>query len=709
MSAYFDARFRRAAGLASVVFSSVLVAALSTTGCGGEPEEDTTTGGTTTGATCALGERALEDGRCQPPGLPLDMECPPGEAPLGDGGCQPAGVPPELCGDGFEANGERGCRPILPEGPCPEGQMAIPGETECHEVTPCGTGTWGDIVIEEDTQFVDNSYPGLDSDGTKGKPWKTIQDGLDAAAAGAVVAVAAGTYEEDVSLSFEPKRLWGRCPALVTIRGVSPEGAAVAVLSSGSELHDLAITGPSTGVSVTGPGDFLIEGVRLHDSIGGVSAEGGAAVTVRGSLFERIVDFGLESRGSSLTVEDTAVRDVRELGDGPRRGTGGYGVAGELEGAARAAVTVRSSLLERIETAAINAWDADLIVEGAAVRSPVLPPELDIGGRGIEALRANVTLRGSTFEDMYGPGILLFASRASIERVTVAARAPLPPSVVRAEGILVLKTPYASPSRADIPPSRADIRQSTVAGGVGPAILVKGSAASIESVLIRERGQTLADGRRLAAIVVEDSLGTILRYSVIEDCESEGMWISGTDVLFERSVIRDMRVDVDPPVSNVTGRGICAGVQPGFVPPYRAGTLTLRSSLLEHCIHAGAIAANSRLVAESSIVRDVLPNANDGRYGDGILVAASDERAGAELLGTRVESVARAGVVSFGAPIGIGFSSVSCTSFDLAGQGYLGLPFSFDKLGDNACGCPEAGELCQVQSPGLDPPENLSN
>ena len=30
--------------------------------------------------------------------------------------------------------------------------MAIPGEPSCHEVAPCGTGTWGDIPVAGDTE-----------------------------------------------------------------------------------------------------------------------------------------------------------------------------------------------------------------------------------------------------------------------------------------------------------------------------------------------------------------------------------------------------------------------------------------------------------------------------------------------------------------------------------------------------------------------------
>jgi len=100
---------------------------------------------------CPPGELALDDGTCQPAGVPSDMPCPPGELALDDGTCQPAGVPPSACGAGFVPDGNQGCEPILPAAPCPEGKMATPGETACHEVAFCGHGTWGSIPVDADT------------------------------------------------------------------------------------------------------------------------------------------------------------------------------------------------------------------------------------------------------------------------------------------------------------------------------------------------------------------------------------------------------------------------------------------------------------------------------------------------------------------------------------------------------------------------------
>src|SRR5262249_50549847 len=83
----------------------------------------------------------------------------PAEGALDDGSCQPAGVPPDACGDGFEA-ADGGCSAILPPDPCGPGLVALPGDMQCHEIAPCGDGTWGDIPIDGATQFVDASFKG---------------------------------------------------------------------------------------------------------------------------------------------------------------------------------------------------------------------------------------------------------------------------------------------------------------------------------------------------------------------------------------------------------------------------------------------------------------------------------------------------------------------------------------------------------------------
>lgn len=665
-----------------------VLACLCLTACGGDGDAGTTGGETTTEAVCAPGGVTLSDGRCQPAGLPLDMKCPPGETPLEDGSCQAAGVPPGMCGDGFEADGEGGCKPILPEAPCPDGRMAIPGEKECHEVAPCGTGTWGDIPIEPDTVFVDGSYGGNDSDGTQQRPWKAIQEGLDAAPSGVIVAVAAGTYEEDVQI-FKPVRLWGRCPAMVTIHGVAPDNAGVYVKASASEIHDVAVTGPYVGVYVRGPNDLLIDAAWVHDTDGGgVIVDTNSGATVKSSLVERARFVGIQAQGATVTVERTALRDMLPLKSGSQAGKFGFGVSGKLDTKVRSNVTVRSSLVERAADQAVGTADSDLLVDGVAIRSmtPVegIPSPT---GVGLLALRTNATVVGSTIEGAYVAAINIVASEATIERTTVTGTQLLPwDDHDSATDIVVQQDPKSGV------PSNATVRQSTVAGSIGPGIVVFECSALIESTLVRDNVQ--GPGRHEAAIELFGATSATIQRSALTGNQWLGLAVDSRDALFEESVVRDMKAD--------TGAGGCVLVVPPEAPAAYDSTLKIRSSLFEHCAEIGLYALSSHLEVETSIVREVVPD-SAGLFGDGVTAeSAMDRAATVALTGVRVEAASRAGVSAFGAQIDIGHTAVSCAKFGLAGEAWNGLDFAYRKTGDNVCGCP-ADQPCAVQTPDLLP------
>src|SRR5262245_10810632 len=137
------------ARLLTVLGRGLLLAALAALlfGCGtptaaGPKDTDPKDAGPPDSPPCMPGETLLDDGRCQPAGLPLDKPpCAPGEALLDNGTCQKAGIPADACGEGFMPDGKDGCEAILPVEPCPKGMMAVPGMTMCEEVASCGNGT----------------------------------------------------------------------------------------------------------------------------------------------------------------------------------------------------------------------------------------------------------------------------------------------------------------------------------------------------------------------------------------------------------------------------------------------------------------------------------------------------------------------------------------------------------------------------------------
>jgi len=203
---------------------------------------------------CACSEDATTPAEATPPDPPPppEEECAPGERTREDGSCQPAGMSADDCDPGFEHDGDVGCRAVLPSEACAAGLMAVPGDSQCREVAPCGDPPWGDAPVDVDTQYVDGSYAGGDSDGTGGKPWLTITAALNAAAANAAVVIAEGRYDESLAVGA-PVQIWGRCPALVEIAGTSGIASiAFSAGASGSELHAVGVTGSVQGVAVDG-------------------------------------------------------------------------------------------------------------------------------------------------------------------------------------------------------------------------------------------------------------------------------------------------------------------------------------------------------------------------------------------------------------------------------------------------------------------------
>src|SRR5437763_1439095 len=152
-------------------------------------------------ASCPEGQAANTDGTCSAP--PAPVGCQAGEVTRANGSCQKPGVPADGCAKGFKHDADVGCEPILPAVPCGAGQLAVPGESACHEVAACGAGAFPSVPSGGGgkVQYVDGSYKAGNSDGTQSKPWPTVQAAVDAAAAGDALAIAAGKYPEDVTLA----------------------------------------------------------------------------------------------------------------------------------------------------------------------------------------------------------------------------------------------------------------------------------------------------------------------------------------------------------------------------------------------------------------------------------------------------------------------------------------------------------------------------
>ncbi|MBI4703322.1 MAG: DUF1565 domain-containing protein [Deltaproteobacteria bacterium] len=679
-------------------------------GCGGD---ETALVGPTSEAGCPAPNRVTADGRCIEPGV-QDNGCPAGTLGLEDGTCQPAGIPPEMCAAGFEPDGKQGCEPVLPAEPCPKGQMAVPGEANCRPVMPCAPGKWGDLPVDETTEHVDGSYAGGDSDGSAEKPWKTIGEALKAAAPGALVAVAAGIYAEDVFIKAEPVakpvRLWGVCPDKVAIVGSKSDLAAVYIRegASGSEVGGLAITGGADGLFLSGSEDVVVDRVWVHDTadrgIGVQDDYGPTSIALRGSLAEQSHEAGVYVAGSVATIEGTVVRTtLPEASDQPL----GCGISVQARPYAggRGTLVLRGSLVEHSRITGVHVSGSDATIEGSVVRATLPQASDQLFGCGISVQqdlstggRGTLVLRGSLVEQNHEFGVHVSGSDATIESTVVRVTLPQASDQLFGRGINVQHEP-ATGERATLA-----LRGSLVEKNHDAGVLAIRSDAIVEGAVVRATlpqasGQLFGWG-----VDVQDHPDTgeratlALRGSLVEQNYEIGVFAGGSDATIEGTVVR---ATLPRPSDQLFGRGINVEDRPETD---AHATLALRGSLVEQNSEFGVVVGGLDVTVEGCRIANTLSN-GFGRFGDGLSVFSYMQPASASISATRIEQSARAALSNFGASVTYGSTLMQCQLYDIDGETYAGDKSSFDHHGGSLCGCPLADRGCIVKSAGIEPPE----
>ena len=683
------------------------------------------------------------------------MPCPPGEW-LRDGACIPAGVPPDGCAAGFIHDGNDGCEPVLPSEPCGPGLMAIPGETACREVAPCAAGVWGDIPVESDTEYVDASYAAMDSDGSALKPWTKLQDAVSAASSGAIVAIAQGSYAEDVVIADKSVRLWGVCPAQVEIVGSATGFAAVQVRTgaAGTEVRGLALQGAVRGLLLSGSLDVLLERVRVHETghtaVALESIFGPSSITLRGSLVEQSRNTGVYVFGADATIEESVIRDTQP--NAQRLFGRGLGV--ETNAGTASTVVMRSSVIERTHENGIYLDGSSLSVEASVIRD-TLPDGNGYFGRGVNArsdgvsgVPATFVLRGSVVAQNGDVGVFAEGSDVTIED-SVIRDTHVDASGLGGWGLSAQLDPITGA------PSTLMLRRSVLARNQELGVLVHGANAKVEASVIRDtqpdadgfkgRGMSVQNDPMTAAgstLVMQSSLvaqnhaigifvvgseatleasvvratqpelglfgrgisaqrelttGTpatlLVRSSLIDDNGELSVFVAGSDMTLETSVVRATHIDA----AELGGRGVHAQLHD--VP----STVLLKSSLIEDSHEAGVAVLSSAAIIDACIIRNTETSPGWG-MGNGVMVVSNPGPASASIHATRIHQSAFAAVAAWGADVDIGGSALSCQSIDLNRESYAGQTANFGDLGGNGCGCPDATETCKALSAGLEPP-----
>ncbi|MBW2454413.1 MAG: right-handed parallel beta-helix repeat-containing protein [Deltaproteobacteria bacterium] len=666
---------RAAQGKGGLSWLVVMLTAL--VGCtDADSEDDPGSGGGGQGGTTTV---------TPPPAGLGDCPCEPGELDNGDGTCTPAGV--TECATGFSLV-DGGCEAILPATACTTGQMALPGETTCREVAPCGSGTWGDIPTDGSTEHVDGSYQGT-SNGTASQPWKTIQQGVNAAGNGDLVAVAAGTYAENVMIT-KPLRLWGKCPAEVAINGPGAQQMALLIQdTSAVEIHDLAITGSGVGVAVNSSTGVVVDRVWIHNTTSmGVNVATNptsASATIARSLIENVALFGVYGIGATAVVEATEIRGtvVGPNGDYGR----GITVLDSPDGSHRATLTVEGSYVHHSVDYGIRAAGADVVLRDTLVTDTAPGAGPNTSGNGVKLRATAATGQRSVgliervvVRRSNECGICVDESDAELVNTTVSDVTALGASVGGSQGVFVSGTGAVSGA-----PPVLSLRSSLIHDIMGTGVRAWKGETTLRGVWVRDTQWSSEESEGRGLHVHEDwdtgeSAPLLVEGSRFERTVDVGILVQSTDATIRGTLVSEVSRLPD----GTLGRGIAVDNQGDFASVH---TTDVSCSCIEHVHEAGLSAIGAAVTVESTLVRHVAPSTSTLSMRDnaaGILGQRGfkpDDWTSLSVSRSEIHDIEQAAIVVIGIEASLAQTWVhdtSATVDDRYGDGIAVLPWPLD-------------------------------
>ncbi len=674
---------------------------------------------------CPAGTVGKEGGLCVAPRMPSDAcgvgftydadsgtckpilpaaECPAGTMPMiGQTECQPVGV--QACGAGFVKDGTGGCKAILPAAPCPAGQIAVPGDSACTEVAACGAAPWGDIPVDAATLYVDASYAGAGADGSMAKPFPTIQAAIDLTAGptNPLIAIAAGTYVEPVSI-HKAVRLRGRCPSLVEIRSPSAAQDTITVDSpTAVSVQGVAVTGPAFGFAL-GAGATTLERVWVHSAANiGIVVRGKAtSVTLRRSLVEGNAIAGIALSSGKATIDASVIRDSQ-----PLAGLYGRGIQAQDDAAKHPAeIVVTGSLLERNSDAAIYVFGSKATIDATVVRDTKPTPKTKENGRAIDAeidpdtkVRAELSVSSSIFERNVDDGIYVNGATALVKNSVVRDTQPQVSNGKGGGGLTVEGGP--DPDLM----SELTVEDCLLTGNFDVSIFSSGSNLTVTGTIVRDTkaGSLAHASGRGISVQIDSTLlrpsTLIVRRSLVERSIESGIAVFGSAATVESTTVRELLASADG-----LGRGLDASVDVASGLP---ASLVVRGVLVDGAVETGVSVIASSATIEGSVIRDTKAMPTVALFGDGVvamtLVALPTLRASVTVSTSLIAHNARAGVAAFGADLTLRDTLLDCnlTAVDTESAGELAPAASF---AGGLCGCGSALGTCIAQSSKLEAP-----
>lgn len=536
------------------------------------------------------------------------------------------------------------CAPWSGAGPdCPEGAHRFPGDAACTvEVDACPAGEYPEGLPAGATIYYVNAAAPAGGDGTIDTPFSTIRDALRVATSGHIVAVAAGTYDEEIA----PRAgvtLWGACAARTRIASSTPSETFGSVILQAADIvvKHVSVGGARAGFAIGGLGPRArVEDVVVEDATGaGMLFLDGAIATLDRVVVRRVVPFPsgrfgyglIVGRGSSVTatkllvdgtvasgthvfmgssivLSDAAIRSVAHNAMGQ-----GHGLSvQEASTAMLERVLVESTVEAGIS---ILGEGSNVVANDLLVRAVDAEP-FDGNGRGV-----NVQT-GGRFEahrawiaDVRDIGVYA-SGAASVLDLSEVVIAGLAGRGTDQNGGNALRVEIGAQGTV----RRALFAEAREAGASATAM----GALDLEDVTIRDVEGNAGD-MKFGFGVVAQTGGTVTGRRVhIERARTGGIGISGigTTASFEDLTMRDVREEL---ASSAYGIGAAVSFD---------ARLVVTRGLVERARTTGFLAqgAGARIELTDVSVRDT-ETPSDGRFGVGL--ASVDHAA---LVATRFES-----------------------------------------------------------------------
>ncbi|MFH2007015.1 MAG: right-handed parallel beta-helix repeat-containing protein [bacterium] len=572
--------------------------------------------------TCATGlfEPDGEDG-CAP--ILPEHSCPAGTMEqLGLTECQPVGV--TACGAGFESDGEGGCDAVLPPGPdpCPSGTIALLGHTTCQPLGDCGTGTWGTIVDDGSTVYVDQTADATGADGTQQAPFVTVGEALAVVVPGGRLALAAGDYIERLGINKEV-RLTGRCAELVTIRGTVFLGdprppVTITAGGTGTTIRGVTLTGPGEGLVISGAQQVVLSQLQVRDAGDvGISAQEGAEVSLQQVVVAGCATIGVVSSASTLGLEQSVVRDTR-----PQPGTGLFGRGINVECSPWGdcgSLLISSSLVSGNCEMGIFAFGVDTEITATVVRDTLPEQSAGTSGRGIAAQCYPLTgdcgsllVSSSVVSGNREAGIAGIGVDAEINATVVRDTLPEESTGEVGRGIhsqCELETGACGGLR---------VSSCLVSGNRNAGISAAGVDTEVFATVVRNTLPEQSTGWFGRGISVTcDAEAGVCGSLLVSSClvsgnRDAGIVPSGVDAEITATVVRDTLPEED---TGLFGRGIGASCD---LAAGACGSLRVSSCLVTNNRDVGIAATGVDTEVFATVVRDTLSIQSDGKGGRGI-------------------------------------------------------------------------------------------